>query len=217
MNFSVLGEKVQLDSCKVCVIGNEMAGKTTFVNSLLDLDHPPIDPDDRTAGVVVRTDDIPGVGKGSIWDFGAQPTFHSAHGLFFGPSNTIFVLVLCYYKDGKIVPETVLLRRGLYWLGFAKAARRPILSDKEARPHVVVLGNVIGKGDDNVEASFQLKRIVATLQKEFADTFEISGVFELDCSKSESNGMTACRAHLKNLRQKVLKVLVVQYIPNMSQ
>ena len=105
VNFSVLGEKVQLDSCKLCVIGNEMAGKTTSVNSLLDLNHPPIDPDDRTAGVVVRTDDILGVGKGSIWDFGAQPAFHSAHGLFFGPSNTIFVLVLCYYKDGKIVPK----------------------------------------------------------------------------------------------------------------
>ena len=183
-----------------------MAGKTTFVNSLLDLDLPPIDPDNRTAGVNVRTGCIPDVGNGSIWDFGAQPTFHGAHGLFFGPSNTIFVLVLCYCKDGEVVSEAILLQRGLYWLGFVKAARRPALSAEEARPYVVVLANVIGKEGENAEASFQLKRIVATLREEFADTFEISGVFEFDCSKSESEGMTACRAHLKELRQTVLKV-----------
>ena len=42
-----LGEMVCLDSCKLCVIGNEMAGKTTFVNFLLNLNQPPIDPHDR--------------------------------------------------------------------------------------------------------------------------------------------------------------------------
>ena len=71
-----------------------MAGKTTYGNSLLQLNQPPPKEDDRTPGVDIHNCENEEVGKGSWWDFRAQPTFHSAHGLFFRQSNTMFNLIL---------------------------------------------------------------------------------------------------------------------------
>ena len=184
-----------------------MAGKTTLVNAVHMLDVPPIKPDDRTAGVEVRTGEIPGVGKGSTWDFGAQWTFRSAHGLFFGSSNTIFVLVLRLRIGENVTPEVLLLEKGRYWCAFAKAPLRTLLSDLKSLIPVVLIGNVIGAEEEaGVEASFQLKRVAQILQEEFGDTFHFSCVLEIDCSKSNSMRMNDCRTKLKKLREDLLKV-----------
>ncbi|XP_065839084.1 death-associated protein kinase 1-like [Oscarella lobularis] len=205
--FSVLRqEKVRPDSIKVCVVGSEMAGKTTLVNSLLRLDLLPIKLEDRTAGVAIKSGQIPGVGKGSIWDFGAQPTFHSAHGLFFGPSNTMFVLVLRFREGERMTPEIYLLEIGRYWCAFVKAALRMLPSHLRSRLRLLIIGNVIDcREEEGTEASFQLKRVAEILQEEFKDTFKIVDVLEMDCNGCYSVRMADCRRKLKRVHEEMLE------------
>ncbi|XP_065839335.1 death-associated protein kinase 1-like [Oscarella lobularis] len=205
--FSVLRqEKARPDSIKVCVFGSEMAGKTTFVNSLLQLNLPPIKPEDRTAGVAIKSGQIPGVGKGSIWDFGAQPTFHSAHGLFFGPSNTMFVLVLRFREGERMTPEVYLLEIGRYWCAFVKAALRMLPSHLRSRLRLLIIGNVIDcREEEGTEASFQLKRVAEILQEEFKDMFKIVDVLEMDCNGCYSVRMADCRRKLKRVHEEMLE------------
>ena len=184
-----------------------MAGKTTFVNSLYEIDCPPIDPRDRTAGVDVRTGLIPGVGKGSSWDFGAQWTFHGAHGLFFASAHTIFILVLRLREGEKTAPEELLLEKGRYWCAFAKAPLRRLLPELKSLIPVLIIGNVIGVTEvAGIEASYQLKRVAETLQRDFSDTFRFSHVLEIDCSKNNTVRMKDCRSKLRTLRKERLEV-----------
>ncbi|XP_065839111.1 delta-latroinsectotoxin-Lt1a-like [Oscarella lobularis] len=207
--FSVLQrETVRPDSIKFCVVGSEMAGKTTFVISLLQLNQPLPKNEDRTPGVEIHNCQIPGVGKGSAWDFGAQPTFHSAHGLFFQKSNTLFILVLPVRKGEKMTSERILrlLEKGRFWCAFSKAALRTLPPHLKSRIRLLVIFNLIGFNEEaGVEVRFELKQIAEILQNEFGDTFEISGVLEMDCSKRQSDRMNDCRKKLKYIREKMLE------------
>ncbi|XP_065838506.1 death-associated protein kinase 1-like [Oscarella lobularis] len=206
--FSVLNqeEMVRPDSIKFCVVGSEMAGKTTLVNSLLLLGLPPPKEEDRTPGVEIHNRYIAGVGKGSMWDFGAQPTFHSAHGLFFRSSSTIFALVLRFRDGQQMTSEIVLLEIGRYWCAFLKAALRTLSPNRTSRLRLFIIFNLIDSGEDaGIEVSFQLKRIAETLQNEFDDTFEILHVFEMDCSIWSSLRMKDFRQKLRAIHKKMLE------------
>ena len=184
-----------------------MAGKTTLVNSLLLLGLPPPGEEDRTPGVQIHNCEIEGVGKGSTWDFGAQPTFHSAHGLFFRQSNTIFVLVLRFRAEQQMTSEIVLLEIGRYWCAFVKAALRTLFSNLTSRLRLFIIFNLIDFEEEaGIEVSFQPKRVAQTLKEEFEDTFEILHVFEMDCSKSNSVRMNDFRQKLKTIREHMLEV-----------
>ncbi|XP_065838535.1 death-associated protein kinase 1-like isoform X3 [Oscarella lobularis] len=208
VRFSVLQrQKVRPDSIKLCVIGSEMAGKTTFTNSLLQLDRPPVELEDRTAGIEIHNCHIPGVGKGTTWDFGSQSTFHSAHGLFFQQSNTMFFLVLPFRKGRNMTSEIVnLLEEGRFWCAFAKASLRRLPSHLGSLIRLFMIFNLIGLSEEaGIEVRFQFKRVAEVLQKEFDDTFQISHVIELDCSKSQSVRMNDCREKLKIIREEMLE------------
>ena len=182
-----------------------MAGKTTLVNSLLQLNCLPIDPKDRTAGIEIHRVHIPGVGKVTIWDFGAQLTFHSAHGLFFRRSNTVFFLVLPIRKED--TSEESLLVKGRYWCAFSKASLRP-LPMESALIHLFIVFNLIDLSEEaRTEMSFKLNRVFETLQSEFGDTFQVSHVVEMDCSQSHSAAMTDCRNRLRSVREEMLEVM----------
>ena len=184
-----------------------MAGKTTYVNSLLQLNEPPPKDEDRTPGVDIHNCDNGEVGKGSWWDFGAQPTFHSAHGLFFRQSNTIFNLVLPI--RGKISSETIrrLLEEGQYWCAFTKASMRTLSSDEKSRIRLVVIFNLIGFNEKaGVKVRFELEQVAKRLQDKFEDTVKVLHVIEIDCSKSQSDRMKDCREKLKRIREEMLKV-----------
>ena len=199
---------VRPDSIKFCVVGSEMAGKTTLVNSLLLIGLPPPKEEDRTPGVEIHNRYIAGVGKGSMWDFGSQPTFHSAHGLFFRSSSTIFALVLRFRDGQQMTSEIVLLEIGRYWCAFLKAALRTLSPNRTSRLRLFIIFNLIDSGEDaGIEVSFQLKRIAETLQNEFDDTFEILHVFEMDCSMWSSLRMKDFRQKLKAIHKKMLEVL----------
>ena len=185
-----------------------MVGKTTYVNSLLQLNEPPPKEEDRTPGVDIHNCENEEIGKGSWWDFGAQPTFHSAHGLFFRQSNTMFNLILPV-RGEEMTSEIILrlLEKGRYWCAFSKASMRKLSSDENSLIHLVVIFNLIGFNEETgSEVRFQLKEIVEVLQREFGDTFKISHVIEMDCSKSQSDHMNDCRAKLKRIREEMLKV-----------
>ena len=193
----------------MCVVGDEMAGKTTYVNSLLQLKEDPPKDEDRTPGVDIHNCENEEIGKGSWWDFGAQPTFHSAHGLFFRQSNTMFNLILPVQGEEKMTSEIVLrlLEKGRYWCAFSKASMRTLSSDENSLIRLVVIFNLIGFNEETgSEVRFQLKEIVEVLQREFGDTFKISHVIEMDCSKSQSDRMNNCRAILKKIREEMLEV-----------
>ena len=202
---------VRPDSIKVCVIGSEMAGKTTLVNSLLQLNQPPPKEDDRTPGVEIHYCTIPKVGKGSTWDFGAQPTFHSAHGLFFQQSNTLFCLVIPIRERKEMTSESVLrlLEKGRFWCAFSKAALRRLLPHLTSLIRLVVIFNLIGFHDEmRINVSIRLDEVVENLRKDFEDTFEISHVIKMDCSKSQSRCMDSCRKILKQIREEMLRVMI---------
>ena len=187
-----------------------MAGKTTLVNSLLKLHLPPIDPKDRTAGVEIHNVYIPRVGRGTTWDFGAQWTFHRAHGLFFQQCNTLFVLVLPIRGVMTSKEVHLLLQKGRYWCAFAKASLRTL--PLSSLTHLVIIFNFIGLNQKTrIAVSVQLNHVAEILQKEFGDTFDISHVIELDCSKSESALMMDCRAKLNKIREVMLKVMFESY------
>ena len=201
---------VRPDSIKFCVVGSEMAGKTTYVNSLLQLNQPPPKEKDRTPGVDIHNCQIPKVGKGSTWDFGAQPTFHSAHGLFFQTSNTMFNLILPIRKGDEMTSEKSLLEEGQFWFAFAKASLRALLPHVTSLMPFVIIFNLIGFEEKvGIEVSYQHKRVARELQKLFGNTFniEIGCVIEMDCSQSNSVRMDDCRQKLKKIREKMLEVI----------
>ncbi|XP_065842926.1 death-associated protein kinase 1-like isoform X2 [Oscarella lobularis] len=217
--FSVLQrETVRPDSIKVCVVGDEMAGKTTYVNSLLQLNQPPPKDEDRTPGVDIHNCDNEEVGKGSWWDFGSQPTFHSAHGLFFRQSNTMFNLILPVREEEKMTSEILLrlIEKGRYWCAFSKASMRTLSSDQKSLIRLIVIFNLIDfNGETGSEVRFQLKEVVEILRKEYGNTFEISHVIEMDCSKSQSACMKDCRSKLKKIREEMLSA--AEGVPKLCQ
>ena len=184
-----------------------MAGKTTYVNSLLQLSKSSPKDEDRTPGVDIHNCKNEEIGKGSWWDFGSQPTFHSAHGLFFQQSNTIFNLVLPIRE--KISQETVgrLLQEGQYWCAFTKASMRTLPPDEKSRIRLVVIFNLIGINEEaGVKVRFKLEQVAKCLQEKFESTFKVSHVIEMDCSKSQSNRIKDCREKMKRIRKEMLKV-----------
>ncbi|XP_065838862.1 death-associated protein kinase 1-like isoform X2 [Oscarella lobularis] len=207
--FSVLQrETVRPDSIKSCVVGREMAGKTTYVNSLLQLNQSPPKENDRTPGVDIHNCENEKVGKGSWWDFGAQPTFHSAHGLFFQKSNTMFNLILPIRKGDEMTSEKGLLEEGQFWCAFAKASLRTPLSHVTSLIPFMIIFNLIGFEEKRgIEVCFKMKRVARELQKLFGNTFniELGHVIEMDCSKSTSVRMDDCRQKLKKIREKMLE------------
>ena len=191
------------------MVGDEKAGKTTYVNSLLQLNQPQPKDEDRTPGVDIHNCENEEIGKGSWWDFGAQPTFHSAHGLFFRQSNTMFNLILPVREKEKMTSEIFLrlIEKGRYWCAFSKASIRKLSSDKKLGIRLVIIFNLIGFNEEaSPELRCGLKEVVKVLQTEFDDTFKISHVIEMDCSKSQSDCMKDCRAKLKEIREEMLKV-----------
>ena len=185
-----------------------MAGKTTFVNSLLQLNQPP--PNDRTPGVGIYYCEDEKIGKGSWWDFGSQTTFHSAHALLFQRSNTMFILILPIRKGDEMTSEKSLLDEGQFWCAFVKASLRTLLSHVASLIPFMIVFNLIGFEEKaGIEVSFQMKRVARELQKLFGNTFniEVDHVIEMDCGKSNSVRMDVCRQKLKKIREKMLEVI----------
>ena len=101
-----------------------------------------------------------------------------------------------------------LLEKGRFWCAFSKAALRTLPPHLKSRIRLLVIFNLIGFNEEaGVEVRFELKRIAEILQNEFGDTFEISGVLEMDCSKRQSDRMNDCRKKLKYIREKMLEVI----------
>ncbi|NCY16589.1 MAG: hypothetical protein EBX39_07430 [Actinobacteria bacterium] len=78
--------------CKILLVGNGDAGKTTFAHALVGLE-----PDHRqgsTHGIQLFRDEMPGTPPAvrHIWDFGGQDIYHNAHRIFMQAGSVFVVL-----------------------------------------------------------------------------------------------------------------------------
>ena len=199
-----------LDCVKICFIGPPEAGKTTLYKAIrrgwlaskLSADEKADETsrlEERTVGMDVFEADISSAGHVVLCDFAGQHHFHRTHSIFFDPSNTIYIMVL----NGRL-SEDQILAECRYWLAFLSAS-----SPAGSRPVVVM---VISRAD--VCPSDHLDRLMnhvsTTLRSLFDEQLRIQQrYFVLDCRKSQSRQMKEFRAFLGQIKDGLLKVILV--------
>ncbi|XP_065826100.1 uncharacterized protein [Oscarella lobularis] len=197
---------------KVCVIGDERAGKSTLIQSLQRtfigsfassipwVSSIQEDPD-RTACIKFEEANISSAGELVFCDFGGQKDFHKTHSLFFS-SATVFVLVIDLTR-----PWDEILGSGFYWLSFTKCSL--LVSDSKVR---LIL---VGSRGEQVEPKL-LKRLSCSLRAKFSKWFDISDEqFVLDCRSSRTQAMNSIKDHLSQLKQQCMKS--AEKVPNIVE
>ena len=185
---------------KVCVIGDEEAGKTSLIKSLQQsyfgaIVKKILGPDElpRTAGIKFQEARIDSAGDLLFCDFGGQKSFLKIHSLFFS-SETVFVLVTDLTRPLPQIRES-----GFYWLSFAKCSLF-LSADNKAR---IML---IGSRGDQVGPE-RLRQLALYLKRNFSEWFYISDEeFVVDCRSPKTRAMDAVRDHLRQLKQQCIKV-----------
>ena len=133
-------------SAKLVLVGEGGAGKTSLLNSLLDIEFNPLSP--TTHGISIETLKVKNPLKDDIyidlnvWDFGGQMIYHATH-QFFLTDSSIFILVWNSrhgYEQGKID----------YWLSTiqAKAPSSPVIivaSHIDERDAVIPINGIIAR------------------------------------------------------------------------
>ena len=170
-----------------------------------------IDPDDRTAGVVVHNANVIGVGLSSLWDFGGQISFRVAHAIFFNYSLSVFVLVvdLCHENGAKKTRQEI-YEEAEESLAFVKSARRIILM-KSGKVTLVTVGNKRTsdcESNDDLTPSRDLKWGIDDAIDAFRGIFESALVAEFDCNRPYSSAMDDFRRQLKDVREKCVQVRI---------
>ncbi|XP_062499311.1 uncharacterized protein LOC134176668 isoform X6 [Corticium candelabrum] len=198
---------VRPEIMKLCFIGKEGAGKTTLMEVLErgllkwifanenQADNPECE-EERTIGINVKTVDIPGVGRLSLWDYAGQGQFHKTHGLFFSSSNSFFILLVSLVKgEERQLCSVEELRQELqYWLSFLRASL-----DAEFIPTVLIAASHI---DYCPQRRHDLQPVVDYMRELFKGKINIiEDCFVLDCRKSRSREMKQLKKVLCDVKQ----------------
>ena len=198
-NLTALGNSSP-SQIKICVFGDEKAGKTSLIKSLQQsflgaFAKVVIGPNDfRTAGIKFHKANISFAGDLLFCDFGGQKNFHKTHSLFFS-SETVLVFVTDLNRSWDDI-----LSSGLYWLSFAKCSLFPCAENRKASLMLV------GSHGDEVGPEM-LRRLAPSLKAKFSEWFHISDEeFVLDCRSPRSQAMNGIRAHLRQLKQQCIEV-----------
>ncbi|XP_065831398.1 uncharacterized protein [Oscarella lobularis] len=198
-NLATLGTSSP-SQIKVCVFGDEMAGKTSLIESLqlsflgavaksIIRQGVP----SRTAGIKFHKANISFAGDLVFCDFGGQKNFHKTHSLFFS-SETVLVYVTDLSRSWNDIRSS-----GLYWLSFAKCSLF-----RSKKNHKVSLMLVGSRGDKVGPES--LTSLLTFLKAKFSEWFDICDKeFVLDCRSPTSRTMNAIRAHLHQLKQQCIE------------
>ena len=77
--------------------------------------------------------------------------------------------------------------------------------------------NLIGLNEEaGVGVRFQLEAVAQSIRNEFEQTFDVSHVVEMDCSKSRSDRMKDCRQKLKKVAMNCSRYLTVFFLFHFS-
>ena len=198
---------MSLECLKICLIGDELAGKTTLAKAiqrtwfqhLFSTDETAADTDDikeRTAGMEVYKAYISSLGDALLCDFAGQEHFLRIHSLFFGESNSLNIMVVSGLLD-----KHHMFKQCRRWALFVIAA-----TPAGVIPVVVI---VVSRGDvcDSKDVKAITQGVVGELRGVFKSELDIQKrFFVLDCRKSQSTGMGEFRRFLGVLKKEKLQV-----------
>ena len=96
-----------LECVKICLIGDEQAGKTTLAKAIkrtwlqhvfssYEKTRDTVNISERTAGMTIYEATISSIGHAMVCDFAGQELFHHTHNMFFDESNS-----LCIYHGSQ--------------------------------------------------------------------------------------------------------------------
>jgi GTPase SAR1 family protein len=183
------------NSLKVIIIGNEMAGKSTFARSLKDKisfsnkKEKVRDSFDSTIGIDIHECKIEDEKRNlislNIWDFAGQGIYHSVHEVFF-TKNALYLLIwdVRYENFDEYV---------YFWVALINArvpgASILIIATHADIPTVINTGNV-SASDDSLDIQAHKQKVIENIDKlkEYLCNRECARIYQL---KNESKNLTS--------------------------
>ena len=151
------------DQLKFCLVGEEMAGKTTLSIAMGGSG----DPTKRTAGidVILATRRELG-GAMLVLDVAGHKEFHQTHSLFMSGESAIFALVIDARKSAE---EICAIAK--YFLSFVLSARRP--SEGRVPSYMLTIGTHGDPDETKKNKQIQLRDVMNQVAEEFDEYFTI--------------------------------------------
>ncbi len=149
------------DQLKFCLVGEEMAGKTTLSIAMGGSG----DATKRTAGidVILATRRELG-GAMLVLDVAGHKEFHQTHSLFMSGESAIFALVIDARKSAEEIRSIA-----KYFLSFVLSARRP--SEGGVLPYMLTIGTHGDPEETKKKKQIQLRDVMKQVSKEFDKYF----------------------------------------------
>ena len=149
------------DQLKFCLVGEEMAGKTTLSIAMGGSG----DPTKRTAGidVILATRKELG-GAMLVLDVAGHKEFHQTHSLFMSGESAIFALVIDARKSAEEIRAIA-----KYFLSFVLSARRP--SEGGVLPYMLTIGTHGDPEETKKNKQIQLRDVMKQVTEEFDKYF----------------------------------------------
>ena len=209
MQFARLyaGGTVSLDCLKICLIGDERAGKTTLAKAmkrtwlqyLFSSDEKAPDTLDiceRTAGMKIYEANVSSIGHTVVCDFAGQELFHCTHNLFFDESSSLSIMVV-----SGLLSKTQMFNQCRRWAAFLTA------SSRQAIPVAVIVISRRDACSDLAKVEAISQGVVTKLKGMFKSVLNIQErFFILDCRKSQATEMVQFREFLGELKREKLQV-----------
>jgi hypothetical protein len=206
---------VSLDCLKICLLGDERAGKTTLAKAIMrtwlrhffSADEKAVDSNDvreRTAGMKIYQAVVSFLGNVILCDFAGQEYFARTHSLFFDELNSLNIVVVSGLLDRR-----EMLKQCRRWASLLIAA-----SPQGTRPLLLLVvsrSDVCGGGVGVI-----VEEVIRELRATFTGELNIEErFFLLDCRKSQSPGMVELRKFLGSL--KIQKLQIARKYPRLVQ
>ncbi len=156
------------DQLKFCLVGEEMAGKTTLSIAMGGSG----DPTKRTAGidVILATRKELG-GAMLVLDVAGHKEFHQTHSLFMNGESAIFALVIDARKSAEEIRAIA-----KYFLSFVLSARRPF--EGGVLPYMLTIGTHGDPEETKKNKQIQLRDVMEQVSKEFDKYFTFVKVLD---------------------------------------
>ena len=201
---------MSLECLKICMIGDERAGKTTLAKAIMrtwlqylfssdENATDTFDISERTAGMNIYKANISSIGHTLVYDFAGQEHFHRTHDMFFDESNSMYIMVF-----SGLLSRSQMFEQCRRWAAFLTAALR-----RGAIPVVVVVISRRDACSDLAKVEEISQGVVIELKSMFKAVLNIQErFFILDCRKSQATEMVQFREFLGELKREKLQVHV---------